>query len=44
LESLKYGWEMVEGFIIFLAKIWGLFLFALVVYLLYRKFGQKLRK
>ena len=43
-ESLKYGWEIVEGIIIFLTKIWGLFLFAVVVYLLYKKYGQKLRK
>jgi hypothetical protein len=41
---LKFGWEIVEGFIIFLTKIWGLFLFAVVVYFLYKKYGQKLRK
>jgi cbb3-type cytochrome oxidase subunit 3 len=44
VESLKYGWEMVEGFIIFLTKIWGLLVFAVVVYLLYKKYGQKMRK
>ena len=43
VESFKYGWEMVEGFIVFLTKIWGLFLFAVVVYFLYKKYGNKLR-
>jgi Domain of unknown function (DUF4349) len=44
LESLKFGWEILESFIIFLTKFWGLFLFVVVVYFLYKKYGHKLKK
>lgn len=43
LESLKYGWNILERFIVFLAKLWGLFLFGFVIYILYKKFGHKLK-
>ena len=43
LEALKYGWDILETFIVFLTKLWGLFLFAIVVYFIYRKYGHKLK-
>lgn len=43
LESLKYGWDILERFIVFIAKLWGFILFALLVYIFYKKFGHKLK-
>jgi hypothetical protein len=42
-ESLKYGWNILEDFIILISKLWGLLLFALVIYVSYKKFGHKLK-
>jgi len=44
LEALKFGWDILEAFLVFLIKLWGLFLFGIVAYVLYRKFGHKLKK
>jgi hypothetical protein len=44
LDSLKYGWSMLEGLLVFLVKLWGLFLFAIVIYILYVKYFKKIRK
>jgi len=44
IEALKFGWDILEAFLVFLIKLWGLFLFGIVAYILYRKFGQKLKK
>lgn len=38
LESVKFGWEILEGFIIFLTKLWELFLFSIVAFWLYKKY------
>lgn len=43
LESLKVGWDILETFIVFLTKLWGLFLLALVVYFIYKKYRHKLK-
>jgi len=43
LEALKFGWDILETFIVFLTKLWGLFLFAIVVYFVYKKYGHKLK-
>ncbi|MEI8203015.1 MAG: DUF4349 domain-containing protein [Bacteroidota bacterium] len=43
LDALKFGWKILDVVIVFLARLWGLFLFALIIYILYRKFGHKLR-
>lgn len=43
LDALKYGWDILETFIVFLTKLWGLFLFAIVVYFIYKKYGHKLK-
>lgn len=44
LEALKYGWVILETFLVFLTKLWGLFLFAIVAYFIYKKYGHKLKK
>lgn len=44
LNALKFGWDILEAFLVFLIKLWGLFLFGIVAYILYRKFGHKLKK
>lgn len=41
LDALKFGWDILETFIVFLTKLWGLFLFAIVVYFIYKKYGHK---
>jgi hypothetical protein len=43
LDALKYGWDILETFIVFLTKLWGLFLFAIVVYFIYKKYRHKLK-
>jgi hypothetical protein len=40
LGALKIGWKGLEAVVLFLAKFWGLILFGIVVYLLYRKYGR----
>ena len=44
LDALKFGWDIFEAFLLFLIKLWGLFLFGIVAYILYRKFGHKLKR
>jgi hypothetical protein len=43
LEALKFGWDILETFIVFLTKLWGLFLFAILVFFIYKKYGHKLK-
>lgn len=43
-EALKFGWDILETFLVFLTKLWGLFLFGLVAYIIYKKYGHKLKK
>lgn len=43
LEALKAGWEVVESIIVFFAEIWWLLLLVLSVFVLYRKFGNRLK-
>lgn len=44
IASLKFGWQILESFIINLTKFWGVFLFVVVAYFLYKKYNQKLKK
>jgi len=44
LESLKYGWEILVNFIVFLVKFWALFLFVFATYWLYKKYVHKFKK
>lgn len=41
LEALKYGWDILEGFFVFLARMWGVLLFVIVAYILYKKYEGK---
>jgi hypothetical protein len=43
LDALKYGWDILETCIVSLTKLWGLFLFAILVYFTYKKYGHKLK-
>jgi hypothetical protein len=44
LESFKYGWRILESFLILLARLWALFLFGLIGYLVVRRYGYKFKK
>ena len=39
IDSLKYGWGILEALLLFLTKLWGLFVLALVLYFLVKKYG-----
>ena len=43
LKSLKFGWEIIEALLVFITKLWGFILFAIIFYILYKKFGYKLK-
>ncbi|NVO19784.1 MAG: DUF4349 domain-containing protein [Bacteroidetes bacterium] len=38
LDALVSGWSMLESVLVFLVDLWGLFLFAIVAYFLYRRY------
>jgi hypothetical protein len=40
-ESLKFGWTILESFLVLLTRLWGLFLFAFAVYFIYKWYKQK---
>ncbi|MEO9211498.1 MAG: DUF4349 domain-containing protein [Ginsengibacter sp.] len=40
-EALKTGWEILEGFLVSLTKLWGLFLFGLIVFIIYKRYRNK---
>lgn len=44
VESSKLGWKVLEALILFLIKIWGLFLFAIIVFFIYKTYKHKLKK
>jgi hypothetical protein len=44
LEALKKGWNILETFVLFLCSMWGLLLFGVIAYLLYKKYKSELRK
>ncbi len=43
LEALKTGWNVLTTILVFLTQLWGLFLFGIVAYVLYRKFRHKFK-
>lgn len=43
-ESMKSGWSVLEAVFLFLVRLWGLFLLGLIVYVLYKMYGHKLKK
>ena len=40
VDSLKSGWSIFESILVSLAKLWGVFLIAVIGYILYRKFAR----
>jgi hypothetical protein len=42
-DSLKYGWDILAGVLIFIVNLWGLILFGIFVYVIYKKYGHKLK-
>jgi hypothetical protein len=44
VESMEAGWDSLEVFIVFLAKLWGLLVFAVLGYFIYKRYGQKRKK
>ena len=44
LESVKTGWNILEAFIVFIVKLWGLVVFAVAVWVLYKLYWHKLKK
>lgn len=44
LRALQFGWNILKAFLVFLVNFWTLFLFALLVYIMYKKYGHKLKK
>lgn len=43
-EAVKYGWEILESIIVYLCKLWALFVLALVAYLIYKKYKHTIKK
>lgn len=43
IVSLQRGWEILAAFILFITKLWGLLLLGIIVYVLYKLFGHKLK-
>ncbi len=41
VESLSTGWKMLESFLVFITKFWGIILLGSIIYLLYRKLKFK---
>lgn len=44
LESILTGWTVLETFLVFLVKLWGILLFAFVAYILYRSLFRGKKK
>jgi hypothetical protein len=42
-DAVKYGWNILETFIVILTKSWGLLLFAILGYFIYKKYRNKLK-
>lgn len=43
-DALKTGWEIVEGFILFVTRIWGVILVVLLAFIAYRWGSKRLKK
>ncbi len=44
VESIKFGWTILETIFIFLTRLWGVFLIGIVAYLVYRFIKNKQQK
>jgi len=43
VESFKRGWNILASVVIFIINLWGLILFAVLAYIIYRKYGNKFK-
>ncbi|MEO6734088.1 MAG: DUF4349 domain-containing protein [Ferruginibacter sp.] len=43
LESFKYGWRIIETLLVFLATLWAIFLFSILVYFAYKLYRRKIK-
>jgi len=44
IESLKFGWNILEAIVVFLIKLWGILLLGIVAFVIYKRYGHKLKK
>lgn len=44
MEALSDGWKLLAGFFVFFARLWGFILVALVIYVLFKRFGHLLKR
>lgn len=44
LESLKFGWKILEGIIVFFIRLWGILLIGAVIFFIYKRYGHKIKK
>ena len=44
IDSLRFGWDILETIIVAVLKLWGLILLAIVAYIIYRKYMAKVKK
>ena len=44
LSSFTYGWDILESIIVFVVKLWGLFLLGLIAFLVYKVYVKKQKK
>jgi hypothetical protein len=44
IESLKFGWNILEAIVVFLIKLWGILLLGIVVIVIYKRYGHKFKK
>ncbi|MDB5282448.1 MAG: hypothetical protein JWO06_1523, partial [Bacteroidota bacterium] len=44
LDSLKFGWQILEAIIITIAKLWGLILLGVIGFIAIKKLNERLRK
>jgi len=42
--ALKAGWSILAALVVFIAQLWGLILFGIILFVIYRKWGYKLKK
>ena len=43
LDSLRFGWDILDEFLNFLVKSWGIVLFAVIVYFFYKIYRRKFK-
>lgn len=44
VSALKTGWDILESILLFICSMWGLVIFGVVIYFLYRKYKIEVRK